>query len=635
MAVYVPPVPGLDTYTQGFWYAVIAAVVYCICSMLLMINMTGYFLGHYPQHFTLTDHQRTLILQTMLFFIWLAGGAAVFSTVENEYGGAGNGIGYADALYFCDVTILTVGFGDIYPHDNIGRGLVFPFSVGGIIMLGLVISSINKFAGEISEDKIVKRHISNVRTRTLERTVTSEKELFERQPAQRAPPKHKGLRHLLTHNDPLPRQRKASSQSQHQRPDSERRRSRQGSIGELIPPVRRRLTLKETVKRKPKLILLKEEKDRFEAMRKIEHSTDKFKRWWRLTLSVTAFGILWCIGAVVFWQCEKNVQGMTYFQGLYFCYVSLLTIGYGDLAPKSNAGRPFFVVWSLIAVPTMTILISDMGDTVISGFKNGTFAVADFTLLPKEGVWKHLIERSPRLVAFLQQLQERRRIKRGMPGPEDDIEGRGRQPDITDLAVEAEQDETGTSPSNAQLARELAFAIRRTAHDLTLDPPKKYSYEEWVELTRLIRFTSSGPRRAEEEEDEEGLIEWDWIGEDSPMMSGQSEAEFVLDRLSESLSRYMRRMDRTLRDLDTENAKDVDARDLADGNFADRKIKFADERTDSSTSAGGPPDSAVDTGPDEALFRDTRWLGRRPDISPAASEPRAGGDDPEKKADGS
>lgn len=82
---YVPPQEN-EAYTQGFWYAIEAAVLYLICSMLLMVNMLGYFLGHYPQHFTLTDHQRTLILQTMLFFIWLAGGAAVFSRVESLHG---------------------------------------------------------------------------------------------------------------------------------------------------------------------------------------------------------------------------------------------------------------------------------------------------------------------------------------------------------------------------------------------------------------------------------------------------------------------------------------------------------------------------------------------------------------------
>ena len=50
--------------------------------MALMLNMLGYFLGHYPQHFELSDEQRNLILQTMLFFIWLAGGAGVFAKVE-------------------------------------------------------------------------------------------------------------------------------------------------------------------------------------------------------------------------------------------------------------------------------------------------------------------------------------------------------------------------------------------------------------------------------------------------------------------------------------------------------------------------------------------------------------------------
>lgn len=557
MNLYQAPDRPTETYTQGFWYAIIAAVLYCICSMMLMINMLGYFLGHYPQHFTLTDHQRTLILQTMLFFIWLAGGGAMFSRVESEYGGPGNGLSFVDGLYFCDVTILTVGFGDIYPHDDIGRGLVFPYSVGGIIMLGLVISSINKFAAEISEDKVVKKHIDRIRARTLERTISVDVE---------PPPTHeltekRGLMHFIInpkHRRPPPKRpslnRAGSSQ-----------RSRQGSaIGNAIPPVRKRLTLKEVVKRKPKLLLLREEKDRFDAMRHIEHQTNSFKRWFRLTLSVIAFGILWCIGAVVFWQAEKDAQGMTYFQALYFCYVSLLTIGYGDLAPKSNAGRPFFVVWSLIAVPTMTILIGDMGDTIISGFKKWTYAIGDFTVLPKEGVWRHLLDKFPWLLHRLQRLQEEKRVERGIPGPEDGDDGP--PPDLEELAGQAEEDERPDQPNDAQLARQLADAIRRTAHDLTLDYPKKYTYEEWVELTRLIRFTANDKTKAVQDEEEEGLVEWDWIGEDSPMMSGLTEAEFVLDRLCESMKRYMRRIERKQRRVDIEGPpEDEDVGDAEKG----------------------------------------------------------------------
>jgi hypothetical protein len=33
-----------------------------------------------------------------------------------------------------------------------------------------------------------------------------------------------------------------------------------------------------------------------------------------------------------------------------------LTIGYGDYAPGTQAGRPVFIVYALLAVPTMTII---------------------------------------------------------------------------------------------------------------------------------------------------------------------------------------------------------------------------------------------------------------------------------------
>lgn len=86
MEVYTPPARPYEGYTQGYWYAVVAAVLYFICSVLLMVNMLGYYLGHYPDHFALSDSQRTLILQTMFFFIWIAGGAAMYSRIQTDAG---------------------------------------------------------------------------------------------------------------------------------------------------------------------------------------------------------------------------------------------------------------------------------------------------------------------------------------------------------------------------------------------------------------------------------------------------------------------------------------------------------------------------------------------------------------------
>ncbi|CAO2653713.1 Nn.00g031240.m01.CDS01 [Neocucurbitaria sp. VM-36] len=554
MEMYDPPHRPEQGYTQGFWYAIAAAAFYTLCSMILMVNMLGYFLGHYPENFALSDSQRTLILQTMAFFIWLGGGAAVFSKIEKDAGV--NGWGFSDALYFCDVTILTVGFGDLVPTTDVARGIVFPYSVGGIITLALIVSSLYKAVRELGEEKIVQKHVDRMRERALERTVTNSFDLRHREHEAHRLIRRRtlGSPRISAPTQPRPFRTAMGETVQHP-----------SSFPRMLPDALKR-------HRKPELMLLKEEKDRFEAMRRIQADSRKFKRWMALMWSVATFSTLWCVGAVVFWQAEKDTQGMSYFQALYFCYISLLTIGYGDLAPKSNAGRCFFVIWSLIAVPTMTILVSDLGDTVVAKFKKWSDELADFTVLPKEGIWRGFLDKHPWLLYWLQRRIETRaakkRLKKGFdtmdPRSEsatnisnpadrdvDDPEAAAdveltRNPTIGSLAAEAEKDMTRI-PTHSSLSRRLALSIQKVSVDLRLSVPKRYSYEEWVEFTRLIRLTT--PERLNNElgtvttenEDEEGLVNWDWIGNDSPMMSAMSESEWLLERLCESLVRLEKR----------------------------------------------------------------------------------------------
>lgn len=529
---YVPPGPG-EVYSQGFWHAVIAACLYLFCSTILMINMLGYCLGHYPQHFTLTDEQRNLILQTMMFFVWLAGGAGIFARTSNEWQ-------FVDALYFCDVTILTVGFGDYFAPNDASRGLVFPYSVGGIIILGLMVSSIHKFAGELSYDNVIRKHIETRRQRTITHAVSSSTELQRHSEVEKkidwshdhrpiisgplAPPNQdrRGIRRVTLNSDS---EGLAPSRSI---PERYYEAKIHRTIKAVSQPVK---TLQRARPRQPKIILMREEKDRFEAMRAIQRSASRFRKWYALSLSVVAFGLLWCVGAVVFWVAEQSTQELTYFQSLYFCYVSLLTIGYGDLAPKSNAGKPFFIVWSLIAVPTMTVLISDMGDTVIASFKRGTFRLADWTILPRTGLYHALLRKSPWVGAWLQRKVEKKRVEKGFSVGLD--QGQEIARSIDELA-------DPESYSDTELTHRLALAIRKVADDLKNPYPRGYSYEEWVEFTRLVRFTSRTSGQLEDEESED-VIEWDWIGDDSPMLSDQSEAEWVLDRLCESLMRLLKK----------------------------------------------------------------------------------------------
>lgn len=554
LSIYDPPIPPNHVYSQAYWSAVIAAILYFILAILLMINMFGYFLGKYPQHFTLTDDQQTLILQMTAFVIWLLVGAAIFQQVI--------GISFADALYFCDITVLTLGFGDVTPKDSVGRGLVWPYAVIGIIMLGLVVGSIHQFAKEVHYDNVVRKHIEQKRQDTFERSITP---------------------HELDGDQTGP----SADIKDIARPGLSRRLSRIS----FHPQHKHETTILSTISalttsRRPRLLVMREEKDRFDAMRAIQYETMRFRRWNDLIISLVVFAIVWTCGAVVFWQLEE----MTYFDSLYFCFCSLITIGYGDFTPKSNAGRPFFVMWSLIAIPTMTMLISQMSDTVVAAFKHGTEKFAGYFVMPESGAYTAFVSHLPFVVKIMQKRQQKQRLRRGFQVgalADDDVDAeedkssaqgsekpkkqksRTRPPQdrpqrtIEELAREP-------NPSQSDLAQQLAFAIRRTTQDAKTGKRTRYSYEEWVEFTRLIQFTNprsrpsssaGGSQSAEDtivvNEDEFGVLNWDWIGENSPMLAHQTEPEWVLDRLCESLVRYVSKQElaraaETGRDLDRE-----------------------------------------------------------------------------------
>lgn len=93
----------------------------------MLITVWGASKGHYDKEFQLTMSQRTLMLQTISFLVYLLAGAAVFSHIE--------GWPFLDAVYWADFTLLTVGIGDFSPSTHTGRGLLFPFAIGGISML--------------------------------------------------------------------------------------------------------------------------------------------------------------------------------------------------------------------------------------------------------------------------------------------------------------------------------------------------------------------------------------------------------------------------------------------------------------------------------------------------------------------
>ncbi|TLS23910.1 hypothetical protein PpBr36_08205 [Pyricularia pennisetigena] len=549
-------------WSQAFYYGIFAAILYFIVATLLVVTAYGAYIGRYDSDFQLTASQRTLMLQTIMFLMYLLVGALIFSTIE--------GWSYLDAVYWADVTLFTVGFGDMGAATPLGRGLLFPYALVGIISLGLVIGSIRSLVLERGRRMINARMVEKRRRHTVKRLTK------------------KGQVHILA-----PVRNEAEEQTEHSNDPSN-----------------------------PAEIARRQRE--FQLMRQIQAHAANRRRWVAMAFSSTTWIVLWLAGAYVFQACEGPYQGWGYFDGVYFAFVSLTTIGYGDVTPISNPGRAFFVFWSLLALPTTTVLISNAGDTIVKSIRDLTDRIGGVTILPGD---KNVVED---IKAILRTLSLGKLFKEGdgetedlPPGflgqarirrssddsdsserdEEEDIETRsktnGSETDKEKTTAEGSRSllkendpnlkEKGPAQHDGAVSREAALGfpkdiptsradyhvvlideIARVAKHMKHKPPKKYSFAEWAWYLRLIGEDESNPeihRQAEpharnhhylphlgrkeahgesgRRESKDGDISekpgsWSWIGSRSPLMGRQDEAEWIHARLVMKLSEELR-----------------------------------------------------------------------------------------------
>lgn len=384
-------------WSAAFYYGLYAACLYFFCSSLMVVTFWGAMKGKYSKDFQLTTSQRTLMLQTIMFLIYLLAGALVFSTVESW--------AYLDAVYWADVTLFTVGFGDFYPETSLGRALLFPYALVGVISLGLVVGSIRSLVLDRGRRQLAARMVEKKRKRMLRRMVK------------------RGKDDILI---PVTEDEGDGS-------DVDQRLSSTG----LTEFERRQME--------------------FGLMRKIQAKAEHRRRWMAMGISTTVWLILWLVGAAIFQQCEVTYQGWTYFDGFYFAFVSLTTIGYGDVTPISPAGKSFFVFWSLLALPTMTVLISNAGDTVVKLIREWTDWLGTVTILPGERGAKREFRLLLRALSMGKVFGDDEDIEESPPGFLGDAERRDDTSDTEDDVEKRVAEDRGRQQqrSNGMLEREI------------------------------------------------------------------------------------------------------------------------------------------------------------------------------------
>ena len=252
-------------------------------------------------------------------------------------------------------------------------------------------------------------------------------------------------------------------------------------------------------------------------MREIQQLAAFNNRLFSFAFSMTAFMILWFVGALVFWQAAKSTGGQewTYFESLYFAFIAQLTIGYGDFSPQTNSAKPAFVFWALIALPTLTVLIGAIGD-VVSSFVNWyTVWLGNHT----RDLWRWV-----------------RVFRKKNDTPKDKLR------EAKQMTKESESTLSDLQMSIAEETYKplvMLKAAQTILGHLDEEKPRTYSYQEWALLLKLLGEDETdeiGHRRVGQQVPDgvevmtpvmtrtgtgDSQICWSWIGQESPLMSLQ------------------------------------------------------------------------------------------------------------------
>ena len=194
------------------------------------------------------------MLQTLIFFLFLGVAALLFCKLEHT--------SYVDGIYFMIVSVLTIGFGDVTPNTNAMKILTFPFTIVGIALLALIVTSIVRLLSDRSRRRRLEHR------RRLEEKESEQKRI------------HRGYGLRL-------------------RPRGAKERS-----ARKLSNLRRSLTLQEELQK------LREEEWKRERRANLKS----------MAIGFTVFLIFWCLGALIFFCVEP----WSYGNSLYFCYMFLL-----------------------------------------------------------------------------------------------------------------------------------------------------------------------------------------------------------------------------------------------------------------------------------------------------------------------
>lgn len=267
--------------------------------------------------------------------------------------------------------------------------------------------------------------------------------------------------------------------------------------------------------------------------------------------------------------------------------------GYGDLQPYSNAGKSFFVLWSLLAIPTLTVLISDLGGTIVVIAAELTALIGSLTVAPTDKEFWRRVKRNWDILFGQNKRPNKPKLNAeqlAVLHKKDKLDDSrlGRWPDLLYARLTQSErdviDNYGRSCEDSPEERDSFFyhfllvkEIRAVLRDSQMESKKTYTYDEWAYFLKLLGIDEDNdemhtkrynrPKRDSDPGVQVGRVfdhdgkpvEWSWLSLRSPLLSQKSEPEWILDRLLKKMSSEMHLESRAKRERAEASGADTGA----------------------------------------------------------------------------
>ena len=264
------------------------------------------------------DQTKSLSFSIAICFIYFFGGSLLFTWIE--------GWSFVDAMYFGAATFTTVGYGDVSPQSESGRLVACAFMIFGVTMVS--VSIIHLWLAAITTivpacgtcGKIVYDETKLLCCqKKLTRTARENKFIHEIRPETLA--KRRGSIHAKWQHDEF----EADSQRKKDEEDSE-----------------------------------EDDTDDQNNTNTIEH---KPRQLWQVAL-IAALKLVGLVGFGTLFFMIYPGENMNFVDATYMSTATVMTIGYGDESPSTQAGKVVATIWMTLSYAVLLRALQDVSKTI-------------------------------------------------------------------------------------------------------------------------------------------------------------------------------------------------------------------------------------------------------------------------------